>query len=145
MQQQQQQPPAPLIHPNLTAQEQTHAAGAVVVPIPPGTELLALQIQAFLRASQDEELDGAVVIDEDVIKDILDVLSGSGFGSVGDGSYDVGEDDVSAGGQAGVMEDEGNDDDSDCSGELGDLTCEGGSSLRDILEGQDFYAHAHEL
>ncbi len=47
----------------------------VVVPISPRNELLALQIQAFLHASQDEELDGDVEIDEEIVKDILDVLS----------------------------------------------------------------------
>jgi len=47
----------------------------VVVPFPLKNELLALQIQAFLHATQDEELDGDVEIDEEIVKDILEVLS----------------------------------------------------------------------
>jgi hypothetical protein len=68
----------------------------MVVSIPPGTELLALQIQAFLRASQDEDLDGDVEIDEEIVTDILGVLSGSGSTSREDG--------VGVDGQVGVME-----------------------------------------
>ena len=70
------------------------ATDAMVVSIPPGNELLALQIQAFLRASQDEELDGELELDEEVVQDILSVLSTPGSGGVVHGQVDVmGEDD----------------------------------------------------
>ena len=112
-------------------QTRTETDTGTVVPIPPGTELLALQIQAFLRASQDEELDGDVEIDEEIVKDILSVLSGSRLR--GD---DGGEDGVSVDEQLGIMEEESDGDDSDGTGDLMRPSCEGERGSRDVLEGQ---------
>ena len=127
-------PPNEFNHPSLTDSEQTQThtdtgAGTVVVPIPPGSELLALQIQAFLRASQDEELDGNVEIDEEIVNDILGVLSDSGLGSS--------DDSESVDGQVGVMKDD--DDELDGTGDLRRLTSESKKGSRDILEGQSDY------
>lgn len=100
----------------------TGTADAIVVSIPPGTELLASQIQTFLRASQDEELDGDVELDEEVVQDILSVLSTPGSGGEAGLLH----------GQLDVMADGGDDDDSD---DMSDLT-QLDESKDDTLEGQ---------
>jgi hypothetical protein len=103
----------------------------VVVSIPPGTELLASQIQAMLRASQDEDLEG---VDEEVVEDLLSVLSGSGS-SGGSGADGLG---VDVDGQVGmILEDEGDGDEGD-SDDMGDILCSarGKGGSRSSLQGK---------